>query len=101
MHATRGLAGPFLGDFGPFEGVLGPLRPAIARSGPFKALKRPPTGASGTFGPFACGMALHGANVYPATGSLRAAVPKIQNSDPPVTHLLCLLALLKRWGSPP
>ena len=45
-------------------------------------------------------MALHRVNLYPATGSLRAAVPEIQNLGPFLAHLLCLPALLKNGGHP-
>ena len=44
---TRGLAGPISGNFRPIRGRLSPFRPQPAGSWPFRAVKRPPTGASG------------------------------------------------------
>ena len=81
------------GGLGLFQGVPGPLRPAEARSGRFRAVKRLPTGAGGGFQApnFACGMAFRRATFDPAPASLCAAAAEIQNSVPQVAHLLGLL----------
>ena len=94
----------------PFWVILGHFGPLPACRVPIRAVQSPKMAADRCRrvfrGPnFVCSMTLHGANFYPATGSLRAAVPEIQNSDPLVAHLLacfaCLLALLKNGGHPP
>ena len=51
---------------------------------------------------FARSTALHRVNVYPGAGSLFAAVPEIQNPDPPaLLALLCFALLAKKMEVTP